>query len=61
MGRLKLNHGVVIGTSIVSTLTATEVSASGLKRQPWANAPFIPGSLSDYMKNQFDVYNHPKL
>lgn len=55
------DHGVVIGASIVSAATATEVGASGIKRQPWANAPFIPGSLSDYMKNQFDVYNHAKL
>jgi phosphoenolpyruvate carboxykinase (GTP) len=55
------DHGVVIGASIVSAATATEVGATGVKRQPWANAPFIPGSLSDYMKNQFDVYNHPKL
>ncbi|MBT8386585.1 MAG: phosphoenolpyruvate carboxykinase (GTP) [Ignavibacteria bacterium] len=55
------DHGVVIGASIVSAATATEVGASGVKRQPWANAPFIPGSLSDYMKNQFDVYNHYDL
>ena len=55
------DHGVVIGASIVSAATATEVGATGVKRQPWANAPFIPGSLSDYMKNQFDVYNHPDL
>ncbi|MBT8392282.1 MAG: phosphoenolpyruvate carboxykinase (GTP) [Ignavibacteriaceae bacterium] len=55
------DHGVVIGASIVSAATATEVGATGVKRQPWANAPFIPGSLSDYMKNQFDVYNHAKL
>ena len=39
------DHGVVIGASIVSAATATEVGASGVKRQPWANAPFIPGSL----------------
>ena len=37
------DHGVVIGASIVSAATATEVGASGVKRQPWANAPFIPG------------------
>ena len=55
------DHGVVIGASIVSAATATEVGATGVKRQPWANAPFIPGSLSDYMKNQFDVYNHSGL
>jgi len=55
------DHGVVIGASIVSAATATEVGASGVKRQPWANAPFIPGALSVYMKNQFDVYNHADL
>jgi phosphoenolpyruvate carboxykinase (GTP) len=55
------DHGVVIGASIVSAATATEVGATGVKRQPWANAPFIPGSLADYMKNQFDVYNHSGL
>ena len=55
------DHGVVIGASIVSAATATEVGATGVKRQPWANAPFIPGSLSHYMKNQFDVYNHAGL
>ena len=43
--------GVVIGASIVSKATATEVGASGVKRQPWANAPFIPGALADYMEN----------
>ena len=55
------DHGVVIGASIVSAATATEVGATGVKRQPWANAPFIPGSLADYMKNQFVVYNHAGL
>ncbi len=51
------NHGVVIGASIVSAATATEVGASGVKRQPWANAPFIPGSLSKYMQTQFEFFN----
>ena len=55
------DHGVVIGASIVSAATATEIGATGVKRQPWANAPFIPGALSDYMKNQFDVFNHSGL
>jgi phosphoenolpyruvate carboxykinase (GTP) len=55
------DHGVVTGASIVSAATATEVGATGVKRQPWANAPFIPGALSDYMRNQFDVYNHSGL
>ncbi len=52
------DHGVVIGASIVSAATATEVGASGVKRQPWANAPFIPGALSDYMKVQFDFFGN---
>ncbi len=55
------NHGVVIGASIVSAATATEIGASGVKRQPWANAPFIPGPLSDYMDNQFKFFNNSTL
>jgi len=51
------DHGVVIGASIVSAATATEVGASGVKRQPWANAPFIPGPLADYMDSQFTFFN----
>ncbi|UCD76867.1 MAG: phosphoenolpyruvate carboxykinase (GTP) [Phycisphaerales bacterium] len=54
-------HGVVIGASIVSAATATEVGASGVKRQPWANAPFIPGALSDYMSSQFEFFGSPKF
>ncbi len=53
--------GVVIGASIVSKATATEVGASGVKRQPWANAPFIPGSLADYMDAQLKFFNNPKF
>ena len=53
------DHGVVIGASIVSAATATEVGASGVKRQPWANAPFIPGPLADYMRTQFTFFNSP--
>ncbi len=49
-------HGVVIGACIVSAATATEVGASGVKRAPWANAPFIPGALGDYMKAQFNFF-----
>jgi len=55
------DHGVVIGASILSAATATEVGASGIKRQPWANAPFVPGSLSDYMDSQFKFYNSSKI
>ena len=53
--------GVAIGASIVSAATATEVGASGVKRQPWANAPFIPGALADYMDSQFKFYNSDRL
>ncbi|CAG35822.1 probable phosphoenolpyruvate carboxykinase [Desulfotalea psychrophila LSv54] len=55
------NEGVVIGASIVSRATATEVGATGVRRQPWANAPFIPGALADYMKAQFAFYNSAKF
>ncbi len=55
------DHGVVIGACIVSAATATEVGASGVKRAPWANAPFIPGALGDYMKAQFDFFGNPAI
>ncbi len=55
------NHGVVIGACIVSAATATEVGASGVKRAPWANAPFIPGALGDYMKAQFDFFGNADI
>ena len=55
------DHGVSIGASIVSAATATEVGAKGVNRQPWANAPFIPGPLADYMAAQFDFWNSPAL
>jgi phosphoenolpyruvate carboxykinase (GTP) len=53
--------GVVIGASIVSAATATEVGATGVRRQPWANAPFIPGSLGDYMEAQFQFFGSDKI
>ncbi|MFH1699786.1 MAG: phosphoenolpyruvate carboxykinase (GTP) [Candidatus Zixiibacteriota bacterium] len=53
--------GVLIGASIVSQATATEVGATGVKRQPWANAPFIPGSLADYMDAQMKFFSNPKF
>jgi phosphoenolpyruvate carboxykinase (GTP) len=56
VGAKNADHGVVIGACIVSAATATEVGASGVKRAPWANAPFIPGALGDYMKAQFDFF-----
>jgi phosphoenolpyruvate carboxykinase (GTP) len=58
---LNSDHGVAIGASIVSQATATEVGASGVKRQPWANAPFIPGPLADNMTAQFRFYGNDKL
>jgi phosphoenolpyruvate carboxykinase (GTP) len=55
------NHGVVIGASILSAATATEVGVTGVRRQPWANEPFIPGPLADYMEAQFAFFNSDKL
>ncbi len=52
--------GVAIGASIVSAATATEIGATGVRRQPWANAPFIPGALADYMDAQFKFFNSKK-
>ena len=55
------DQGVVIGACIVSAATATEVGATGVRRQPWANAPFTPGSLGEYMEAQFVFFNSPKI
>jgi len=55
------DHGVVIGASVVSAATATEVGKTGVNREPWANAPFIPGALGDYMDAQFKFYNSPMI
>ena len=55
------DEGVVIGATIVSAATATEVGATGVKRAPWANAPFIPCALGDYMAAQFQFFNNPKI
>ncbi|HUT19434.1 MAG TPA: phosphoenolpyruvate carboxykinase (GTP) [Anaerolineae bacterium] len=55
------DHGVVIGASILSAATATEVGARGVRRQPWANEPFIAGPLADYMEAQFAFFNSDKL
>jgi phosphoenolpyruvate carboxykinase (GTP) len=52
---------VVIGACIVSAATATEVGATGVKRAPWANAPFIPGSLGDYMDAQFKFFGSDRI
>ncbi|MGD9826146.1 phosphoenolpyruvate carboxykinase (GTP) [Desulfobacter sp.] len=53
--------GVVIGACIVSETTSTEVGVTGIKRAPWANAPFIPGALGDYMDAQFKFFNNPDI
>jgi phosphoenolpyruvate carboxykinase (GTP) len=55
------DHGVVIGASVLSAATATEVGAKGVRRQPWANEPFIPGPLADYMDTQFVFFNSARL
>jgi phosphoenolpyruvate carboxykinase (GTP) len=55
------DHGVVIGASILSAATATEVGAKGINRQPWANSPFIPCPLGDYMEAQFLFFNSKKF
>ncbi|MGD9242181.1 MAG: phosphoenolpyruvate carboxykinase (GTP) [Desulfobacterales bacterium] len=55
------DQGVVIGACIVSAATATEVGATGVRRSPWANAPFIPGALGDYMDAQFRFFGHKGL
>ena len=55
------DEGVVIGACIVSAATATEVGATGVRRQPWANAPFIPGSLGDYMAAQFEFFGSSRI
>lgn len=55
------DEGVVIGASIVSAATFTEVSVSGVRRQPWANEPFIPGPLGDYMRAHFLFFNSPRF
>jgi phosphoenolpyruvate carboxykinase (GTP) len=55
------DQGVVIGACIVSAATATEVGATGVRRQPWANAPFIPGSLGEYMAAQFQFFGSDRI
>ncbi len=55
------DSGVVIGASIVSAATATEVGAKGVKRAPWANAQFIPGDLADYLDAQFKFFGNKKI
>ncbi|MEE8542156.1 MAG: phosphoenolpyruvate carboxykinase (GTP), partial [Desulfobacterales bacterium] len=54
-------QGVVIGASLVSAATATEIGATGVRRQPWANEPFIPGALGDYMEGQFAFFGSDRI
>ncbi len=56
-----MDAGVAIGASIVSKATATEVGATGVNRQPWANAPFVAAPLAEYLQAQFDFYNSPAM
>ena len=51
----------MIGACIVSAATATEVGAKGVRREPWANAPFTPGALGDYMDAQFEFFNSKQI
>ena len=53
--------GIAIGASLVSKATATEVGATGVNRQPWANAPFIAGGLPDYLDAQLKFFNNNRL
>jgi phosphoenolpyruvate carboxykinase (GTP) len=55
------DRGVVIGASILSAATATEVGARGVRRQPWANEPFIAGPLAHYMDAQFAFFGSDRL
>jgi phosphoenolpyruvate carboxykinase (GTP) len=55
------DDGVAIGACIVSAATATEVGVTGVKRAPWANAPFTPGALGDYMDAQFKFFANSKV
>jgi len=56
-----LDQGVIIGASVLSEATATEVGVKGVRPQPWANEPFIPGPLAEYMDAQFAFFNSNKL
>jgi phosphoenolpyruvate carboxykinase (GTP) len=56
-----VDQGVIIGASVLSEATATEVGVKGVRPQPWANEPFIPGPLGEYMDAQFAFFNSAKL
>ncbi len=54
-------YGVVIGATLVSAATATEVGVTGVNRAPWANAPFVPGPLADYLDAQFKFFENKRI
>jgi phosphoenolpyruvate carboxykinase (GTP) len=56
-----MDAGVAIGASIVSKATAAEIGTSGVNRQPWANTPFVAGSLTDYLDAQLNFYGNEKM
>ena len=56
-----MDEGVAIGASIVSKATATEMGATGVNRQPWANAPFVAAPLAEYLQAQFDFYTNSAM
>ncbi len=53
-----MDAGVTIGASIVSKATAAEIGTSGVNRQPWANTPFVAGTMADYLDAQFNFYSN---
>jgi len=56
-----MDAGVVIGASIVSKATAAEIGTSGVNRQPWANTPFVAGTMADYLDAQFNFYGNERM
>jgi phosphoenolpyruvate carboxykinase (GTP) len=56
-----MDAGVAIGASIVSKATAAEIGASGVNRQPWANTPFVAGTLTDYLDAQLNFYGNVRM
>ncbi len=56
-----MDAGVTIGASIVSKATAAEIGTSGVNRQPWANTPFVAGTLADYLDAQLNFYGNSKM
>jgi phosphoenolpyruvate carboxykinase (GTP) len=56
-----MDAGVAIGASVVSKATAAEIGASGVNRQPWANTPFVAGTLTDYLEAQLNFYGNSAM